>query len=251
MAVIISSVQLKGGSGKTTTCKIVATSLVNQGKKVMLIDLDGQQTSVYWWNRRCDYLMEKLKTAKSKKAIAKFMKMANLVSIGYDPLEENDDKSWAKVSEIILENYNEYDYIVIDTPGHLENVNLQKVVLAASDIVLVPSRATIEDMEQMQKMKKLLNEIKTKNDFEFKSFAFVYVFDKTENAYNDYSALNEVSDTLPLLKFAGKDLTVRLKKADLAASQKGCTAIEYGNDAECRSNFKKVGLAIINETKDN
>lgn len=240
---ITSVVQLKGGPGKTTTSKILATSLVKAGKKVLLLDLDGQKTAVYWWNRRIDFLQSEIAKAASHMAIAKIERMSNLTAIGYDPLVEG----WEGFVKIIEENINEYDYIVIDTPGHLENPEMQEYVLSISDAVLVPAKATVEDLEQMPKMKSLINQIKKEFNCEFKAFSVVYTFDKTDNAYNDYSVLEEVKDTLPLIKYAGEDLTIRFKKSDLAASKVGCTAIEYGNDYEAKSNFKKLGLALIKE----
>lgn len=242
-AKVISVAQLKGGSGKTTTCKILATSLVKAGKTVLFLDLDGQETGVFWWNRRIDFLESEISKAVSHMAIAKIERMSNLTAIGYDPLV----KGWSGFIEKMEENQYKYDYIVIDTPGHIENPELQENVFTISDLVLVPAKATVEDLEQMEKMESLINNVKTDFNCDFKAFSVVYTFDKTDNAYNDYSVLEKVKDTLPLIKYAGDDLTIRFKKSDLAASKVGCTAIEYGSDYEAKSNFKKLGLALIKE----
>src|SRR4051794_35458850 len=44
--------KLKGGSGATTTCRELATAALADGRKVALIDLDGQGGLSRWWNRR-------------------------------------------------------------------------------------------------------------------------------------------------------------------------------------------------------
>jgi len=49
---IILVAKLKGGSGATTTCRELAAAALADGRKVALIDLDGQGGLSRWWNRR-------------------------------------------------------------------------------------------------------------------------------------------------------------------------------------------------------
>ena len=42
----------KGGQGKTTITKSLATSAVEAGLNVLVLDVDTQQNSVGWWKRR-------------------------------------------------------------------------------------------------------------------------------------------------------------------------------------------------------
>src|SRR4051794_36226695 len=49
---IILVAKLKGGSGATTTCRELTAAALQDGRKVALIDLDGQGGVSRWWNRR-------------------------------------------------------------------------------------------------------------------------------------------------------------------------------------------------------
>ena len=45
----------KGGVGKTTTCKTIATAAAAAGLNVLLLDMDTQQNSTKWGRRRAEF----------------------------------------------------------------------------------------------------------------------------------------------------------------------------------------------------
>jgi len=48
MTSVISSVSTKGGSGKSTTIRILSAQLAFEGKKVVILDTDPQRSCVKW-----------------------------------------------------------------------------------------------------------------------------------------------------------------------------------------------------------
>lgn len=258
---------IKGGSGKTVGCQTAATALVDLGYKVLYLDLDQQKTGVYWWNRRVDFITDVLAELESRRGTIedmliavenmeglakyqlqkdiekyyKYEKMMNLTAKGLTPQVDG----WEEFIQLITEECENYDYIIIDTPGHLDNASLQENVFGIADLVVYPTKTTLVDLEQMPTNKQLTLNIREKFNADFKAVALPLVKDKTKNKYNDYSVLDDVKDTLPVLSYEGVDAVIALKTIGLKANEIGCTAVEYGNDKEEIKNIRRIGQAIV------
>lgn len=278
---------IKGGGGKTVTCQTIVTALVDLGYKVLYVDLDQQKTGVYWWNRRVDYIEAMLAELKSRRAKTndtpddedgmkglindmladlevmeglakyqmqkdidkyhKFMKMRNLIAVGLTPQIDG----WDEFNNVLKEDSKYFDYIVIDTPGHFDDIEIQKNVFKKANLVVVPTKSTMVDLEQMPKNAELVKAIRKNNNLSFKAVSVVLLKDASKNQYNDYSVLDGVSDTLPVLSLDGENAVLFLKSIGNKANEVGCTAIEYGYDKDEQFNISKFGCAIINELSNN
>jgi chromosome partitioning protein len=106
---IISSISYKGGVGKSTISQNLAVCLKHAGHQVVIVDSDESQNSSYWHEKRDD----------DNKAV--------------DVVKCTNDKSIAKT---ISKLYNDYDYVVIDSPPS-QSVIADKIILL-SHIVLIP-----------------------------------------------------------------------------------------------------------------
>lgn len=107
---IISVVGEKGGIGKTTLNIILASDLFYaKGKKVVLLDADNPQYSIY--NKRQREL-ESLDEEERK-------------SINLYPIER---VTVSTVQDVIVKHYGRVDYIILDLPGSL-NVEMVKGLL--------------------------------------------------------------------------------------------------------------------------
>ncbi|WP_413208384.1 AAA family ATPase [Rhodospirillum sp. A1_3_36] len=113
MAQVISAVQEKGGSGKTTLLASLAASFIRDGAKVALVDTDPQR-NLYQW------------AAKEK--------------IQADFLAELDD---TRLTPTLQQLRPEYDVVILDTAGFKSTMAVYAI--AASDLVLIPSKATETD----------------------------------------------------------------------------------------------------------
>lgn len=113
MAQIISVVQEKGGSGKTTLLACLAANMAENGARVALIDTDPQQNLHQW-------------AAKGR--------------VNLDYLSELDD---TRLVPTIQKISPEYDVILIDTAGFKSVMSVYAI--GASDLVLIPSKATETD----------------------------------------------------------------------------------------------------------
>ena len=115
----------KGGSGKSTSVRSLATFAAKEGLRVATVDLDAQQTLTRWWLRRPD----------------------NLPSItNYDAIPMADASE--AVGELAASG--DYDVILVDTaPGVEKEVEPLKHILGRSDLVLVPTTDGGEDLESV------------------------------------------------------------------------------------------------------
>ena len=120
----ISVLAQKGGSGKTTLAECLAVAAELDGKSAAILDMDPQGTAKSWKNRR----------GEEDPAVIS-VTMATV-------LEELERIESAGA-----------DYVFIDTPARLSDWAMEAAKV--SDLVIVPSRATVKDLERVEASIKL------------------------------------------------------------------------------------------------
>ncbi|NPA87198.1 ParA family protein [Caminibacter pacificus] len=123
---IISLYNIKGGVGKTSTC-INLASTASKTKKVLIIDLDIQGASSYFFGKKPK------KRGIFKKPIEKIIKKTNNPNIDIIPSDKQLIKYQGELKKLLNLKY---DIIFIDAPATLND--LTKDILKYSDIVLSP-----------------------------------------------------------------------------------------------------------------
>ena len=151
---VIALTNQKGGVGKTTTAVNLGVSLVQQGKKVLLIDADAQAnlTMALGYNRPDDIPIT-LSTVMQNIIDDKTLDVSQGIihhSEGVDLLPSNIEMSGFEVRlinamsrERVLKTYvNEvkknYDYVLIDCMPSLGMITIN--ALAAADSVIIPTQ---------------------------------------------------------------------------------------------------------------
>ena len=127
---IILVTKLKGGAGATTTCRELSAAAVAAGLQVALIDLDGQGGLTKWWSRRTRDLA--------------------LEDINPTLLELPPEKIAAAATGLRAR----YDLTLIDSPPSVHATI--RDVAAAVDLALIPSRPTIDDLDAVGPIARLL-----------------------------------------------------------------------------------------------
>lgn len=173
-ATVLAVVNQKGGTGKTTTCENLGVGLVQEGKKVLLVDVDpqGSLTISLGYPRPDD-----LDTTLSE-LMAKVMQETPLSSgegilhheEGVDLIPANISLSGMEVSlvnamsrETILKQLIEpmkrqYDFILLDCMPSLGMLTVN--ALAAADNVLIPVQAQYLSAKGLEQLLQTVNKVR-------------------------------------------------------------------------------------------
>jgi chromosome partitioning protein len=159
---IISVTSHKGGVGKTTTVINLGAALREKGKRVMLIDLDGQcnLTTSFGINANDPSSIGRVLTGQMNlNQITKTVNGMDIVPAAYDLVTLE-----ARIIEIdllkqALEPYkNVYDYILLDCPPSLGIYTMNALV--AADYYLVPTLAETYSYEALNKLNETVGKIR-------------------------------------------------------------------------------------------
>ena len=126
--------KLKGGSGATTACRELTAAALHDGRKVALIDLDGQGGLSRWWNRRTAPTTD----GEAQRAAPDLLQLTA-----------------AQIPGAAKGLRQRYDLVVIDSPPSVHETI--RAVAAASDLALIPSRPTVDDLDAVGPIARLLH----------------------------------------------------------------------------------------------
>ena len=211
---IVSVVNPKGGAGKTVTAVNISYAMHNRGKKVLLIDADARgAVSVYLGLKNENTLFhlikeqyEKLNVSDLKKYIIEkngidiIISDAELNKMDSYFIIENQD-SQAQIDSIanILYLFNDYDYVVFDTEGTVNN--LTKAVLKATDYIFAPSKSSaidingLADLLNMYDISKVSNpKLEIRKIFLVQTKQNTIVYKETKDELMKYFSNNEFSE---------------------------------------------------------
>ena len=133
MATIISVANQKGGPGKTTTAINIASGLAIAQYRVAIVDTDPQ-ASFHKWNKR-----------RKQESLKPF----DVRAVSQGTLE--DELTY-------LRNSNQFDVVIVDCPGNIQDLTLRAVEL--SDAVLCPVRATAFDFEATKDIARFIKTVR-------------------------------------------------------------------------------------------
>lgn len=163
MARIISIANFKGGVGKTTSSMNIGSALADQGKKVLLIDLDPQfnLTQSLGINDPEDTIYEAL-TGKKDLQPQRISSKLDLVASSFSLIKAEIELSGEFKREFILAGLLEplkdrYDYILIDCPPALGLLTVNG--FAASNLIFIPIEAEYLALKGYSVLKEAIDKV--------------------------------------------------------------------------------------------
>lgn len=162
---IMSVVQQKGGEGKTTVTINLAASLAASGSKVLIVDVDPQQSSAWWYEHGPEF--------------------------AFDLVADTDAGNLSRLGEL------DYNVIIVDAPGSLHDISVLDSVLDVSDFVLLPSKASALSIEPLIRT---LNQHVIPRDIPYMVLANK-VDPRSGNSTGDYRGAQDLYDLLDIGKY--------------------------------------------------
>jgi len=198
MGQILAVTNQKGGVGKTTTSVNLAASLVETGKRVLLIDLDAQG------NASMGSGVDKHTVERSGYEV--LMDHAEVRDVtthaadaGYDLLPANSDLIAAEVELLDKDNgerrlrsaltyvQNDYDLVIIDCPPSLSMLTIN--ALAAAHGVLIPIQCEYYALEGLSALMDTVEKVRDTINPELEIEGLLRtMYDARNNLANDVSA---------------------------------------------------------------
>ncbi len=158
MTKIIAVTNQKGGVGKTTTAVNIAAVLKQQGKKVLLVDLDPQASATDTYGAKSEDVATAYDLLVNKDVSAELIQQTEQGDIiAGDILLADADKQINGVSApyVLKEcltkfGTEKYDYVIIDTPPSL-NILMTNALTAADEIIIpvCADRYSIKGLHQL------------------------------------------------------------------------------------------------------
>ena len=208
MARVVTISNRKGGASKTTTALGLAGGLSRKGRKVLCIDLDGQENLTYIMGADMegptiyDVLMKGVPASEG----IQHTEQGDVIPAS-DQLELIDIELTGKDGTALLRNAikpvkDKYDYVIVDTPPALGISTI--TALAASDGVIIPLQADILSLNGLAQMGNIIEAIRQQGN------ASLQIYGLLLTRFNSRAVLNRaISEAL---NDAAANLNTRLFK---------------------------------------
>lgn len=160
---IICIANSKGGTGKSTTTANLGSAIANMGKKVLIVDLDEQQSLTDKFNidvfeddstclMDCILMPQRISPDDIKIEITEFL---DVLPVNGDKIRRykesltKDNFGVKQLKKVVDQISDNYDYIFIDTPGSKEIYTLMGLSVATD--VIIPMRPNDDDMKSTER----------------------------------------------------------------------------------------------------
>ena len=233
-ATVLAVVNQKGGTGKTTTCENLGVGLAQEGKKVLLVDVDPQGSLTI----SLDYPRPDDLDSTLSELMAKVMQETPLSSgegilhheEGVDLIPANISLSGMEVSlvnamsrETILKQLIEpmkrqYDFILLDCMPSLGMLTVN--ALAAADNVLIPVQAQYLSAKGLEQLLQTVNKVRRQINpkLRIEGILLTMVDGRTNYAKDISNLIRETYGSK--IKVFGTDIPHSVRAAEISAEGK-------------------------------
>ena len=189
MPKILCTTNQKGGVGKSTTCANLAAALSEEGKKILLIDLDpqaGLTTSLGYdpdrfektvYNVLIDPEGSPLRSVMVETSMSGVMLAPANLDLAAAEAELIGEIGWDRtLKEILYPVQDAFDYIIIDCPPSLGVLTANALV--ASDLAIIPLQAEYLAMRGLKQLNKIIQKVRKRSNPNLRIRILITMFDR-------------------------------------------------------------------------
>ena len=234
----------KGGVGKTSLVTNLAGAISTMKKKVLIVDTDGQGSSIEAFgidpdnleHTIYDVLLGKKKAEDVKIKLAKNIDILpsnyNMNFLEFDILpkiENYPNRDYFKLIEKAIKPIkDDYDYILIDTPPSMGLVQMN--VLSMADKIIVPVVPETHAMKGLYRILKGINEFKIENKLSLEIVGVIIMMvDYRTSLHSEYAQqIKSYCKDVVKIKCFETEIRKSIRFADAVASEnKPATLTKY------------------------
>lgn len=251
---IISFINQKGGSGKTTSAINLSAYLASMGHRILLVDLDPQGNATSGLGGDPKSLQSIYQVLLGNESLDKVIRQSNIQNLEVVP--GSNDLAGASVELVeaenrefrlkrALENFTTYayDFIFIDCPPSLGILTING--LTASDKVAVPVQCEYFALEGLSQLLKTIDLVKKglKPDLQILG-AFLTMHDRRNSL--SWDVIKEVQRNFPYFTF---DSIIPRNVSLAEAPSYGKSILEYNPDSHGARAYQALAREFLHVAK--
>ncbi len=187
---IIAIYNIKGGVGKTATSVNIAYAAASEGKRVLLMDIDPQGASTYYFKSKPSFQGDAKKVLFGGKSVESSIRETEFTNLDLLPA----DSKYRKLDNFLHEMKNsgswlgklfapvkkQYDYVFIDCPPSITAVS--ENIFENADAILVPVIPTILSVRTYEQLREFFKE----EGYDRKKLhPFFSMYERRKNMHNE------------------------------------------------------------------
>ena len=256
MARTIAVANQKGGVGKTTTAVNLGAALAEEGRRVLLIDLDAQGHLTINMGVKAPDEIEKTiydLLLDPQVAVGDVVMVNDQMDLHYIPANVelagatlqlmNEIGREGMLKEKLLAVQRRYDFIVIDCPPNLDLLTINAFV--AADEVIIPLQCEYFGMKGMEQLLQTINRVRAKLNPKLKIGGILPTIYKARTLHSQ-EVLGLVKEHFgdTVYPFAIKD-SIRFAESPLA----GASILQYASGSDGASGYRALAKAVMENHK--